>query len=85
MARKPDSIEESRPIEADEGDEYIKKPVLSKDVDIGLAYANALDGPGSYTRAEERTLRWKLDRRIIVIMWLLNTLKAIDKVTTSKH
>ncbi|PVH69127.1 MFS general substrate transporter [Cadophora sp. DSE1049] len=75
------SIQQARSQERDESD--LKKLALSKDVDIGAAYANALDGSGAYTQAEERALRWKLDRRIIVIMWLLNTLKAVDKVTTS--
>lgn len=85
-ATKENSIHSALPIEVDSNSDYPQKPpIFSKDVDIGLAYANALDGPGAYTDAEERALRWKLDRRIIVIMWLLNTLKAIDKVTTSEY
>jgi len=53
------------------------------DGDIAAAYADALDGENAYTAAEEKRLRWKLDLRLVPILWLNITLAAMDKVTTS--
>ena len=53
------------------------------DADIAAAYADKLDGENAYTRAEEKRLRWKLDLRLVPILWLNVTLSAMDKVTTS--
>ncbi|KAE8444474.1 hypothetical protein EG329_000458 [Mollisiaceae sp. DMI_Dod_QoI] len=53
------------------------------DADIAAAYADRLDGEDAYTAAEERRLRWKLDLRLVPILWLNITLAAMDKVTTS--
>jgi ACS family allantoate permease-like MFS transporter len=57
--------------------------VLGDDVDIAAAYADRLDGENAYTRKEEVRLRWKLDLRLVPILWLNTTLGAMDKVTTS--
>ncbi len=51
--------------------------------DVAAAYADALDGENAYTAAEEKRLRWKLDLRLVPILWLNVTLSAMDKVTTS--
>lgn len=53
------------------------------DADIAAAYADRLDGENSYTAREEKRLRWKLDLRLVPILWLNVTLSAMDKVTTS--
>lgn len=53
------------------------------DGDIAAAYADALEGENAYTVAEEKRLRWKLDLRLVPILWLNITLGAMDKVTTS--
>jgi hypothetical protein len=53
------------------------------DADIAAAYADKLDGENAYTSAEEKRLRWKLDLRLVPILWLNITLSAMDKVTTS--
>ena len=55
----------------------------SPDVDIAAAYADRLDGENAYTSKEEMRLRWKLDLRLVPILWLNITLSAMDKVTTS--
>lgn len=57
--------------------------VLSSDEDVAAAYANALEGEGAYTAKEEKRLRWKLDMRLVPILWFNITLSAMDKVTTS--
>lgn len=51
--------------------------------DVAAAYADALDGENAYTAAEEKRLRWKVDLRLVPILWLNVTLSAMDKVTTS--
>lgn len=53
------------------------------DADIAAAYADKLDGENAYTSAEAKRLRWKLDLRLVPILWLNITLSAMDKVTTS--
>ncbi|KAI9742370.1 MAG: hypothetical protein M1818_003903 [Claussenomyces sp. TS43310] len=53
------------------------------DEDIAAAYANQLDGEGAYSRKEEVRLRWKLDLRLVPILWFNVTLGAMDKVTTA--
>jgi ACS family allantoate permease-like MFS transporter len=53
------------------------------DADIAAAYADRLDGENAYTLQEEKRLRWKLDLRLVPILWLNVTLSAMDKVTTS--
>jgi hypothetical protein len=53
------------------------------DEDIAAAYADKLDGENAYTVQEEKRLRWKLDLRLVPILWLNITLSAMDKVTTS--
>jgi ACS family allantoate permease-like MFS transporter len=53
------------------------------DADIAAVYADRLDGENAYTAQEEKRLRWKLDLRLVPILWLNVTLSAMDKVTTS--
>jgi hypothetical protein len=53
------------------------------DAEIAATYADRLDGENAYTSQEEKRLRWKLDLRLVPILWLNVTLSAMDKVTTS--
>lgn len=53
------------------------------DGDVAAAYADKLEGEDAYTTKEENRLRWKLDMRLVPILWLNITLSAMDKVTTS--
>lgn len=53
------------------------------DVDIAAKYANQLEGENAYTRKEWLRLRWKLDLRLVPLLWFNVTLGAMDKVTTA--
>lgn len=57
--------------------------MFSSDEDIAAAYADRLDGENAFTPKEGNRLRWKLDMRLVPILWLNVTLSAMDKVTTS--
>ncbi|KAF2805001.1 putative allantoate permease [Mytilinidion resinicola] len=61
----------------------MKHGYVSNDVDIAAAYAGQLDGENAYTRKEQVRLRWKLDLRLVPLLWFNVTLGAMDKVTTS--
>lgn len=52
-------------------------------VDVAAQYANQLAGEDAYTREEEVKLRWKLDFRLVPLLWFNITLAAMDKVTTA--
>jgi hypothetical protein len=56
---------------------------VNSDEDIAAAYANRLEGEKAYTRKEETRLRWKLDLRLVPMLWFNITLGAMDKVTTA--
>ncbi|KAI1333755.1 putative allantoate permease [Xylariaceae sp. FL0016] len=52
--------------------------------DVAAAYTSYFEGADDfYTRKEEKSLRWKLDRRLIPILWFNIILGATDKVSTS--
>jgi hypothetical protein len=54
----------------------------SEELDIGAGYASKLqDCP--YTREEEVALRWRLDRRILAILFFNVILASVDKTSTS--
>ena len=55
----------------------------SKDSDVAARYANMFSGGDSYSRTEWVKLRWKLDRRLVPLLWFNITLGAMDKVTTA--
>ncbi|KAH6665077.1 putative allantoate permease [Halenospora varia] len=75
--------EKQPPNETASTQEAVKGQVYSSDEDIAAAYADRLEGENAYTRKEEKRLRWKLDMRLVPILWLNITLSAMDKVTTS--
>ncbi|KAK8044157.1 transporter [Apiospora rasikravindrae] len=53
-------------------------------VDVAAQYANHFTNGGeTYSRTEEWRLRWKLDLRLVPLLWFNVTLGAMDKVTTS--
>jgi hypothetical protein len=54
----------------------------NRDVDIAAAYADRLSGDDAYSHKEERRLRWKLDLRLVPILWMNVTLGAMDKQST---
>lgn len=56
---------------------------ISGDVDVAAGYANQLDGDNAYTSREWTRLRWKLDLRLVPLLWFNVTLGAMDKVTTA--
>jgi MFS transporter, ACS family, allantoate permease len=55
----------------------------SGDGDVAAAYANQLSGESAYTQKEWTRLRWKLDLRLVPLLWFNVTLGAMDKVTTA--
>lgn len=57
--------------------------VPSQDRDVAAAYANQFEGESAYTRKEWTRLRWKLDLRLVPLLWFNVTLGAMDKVTTA--
>ena len=50
--------------------------------DVVAKYANYFTGDDTYSAAEWHKLRWKLDLRLVPLLWFNYTLGAIDKVTT---
>ncbi len=53
-----------------------------KGLDVAAGYASYL-GDDGYSAKEERSLVWKLDFRLIPILWLNVCFAAMDKVSTS--
>ena len=43
--------------------------VATADVDVAAAYAHHLTGENAYTRKEATRLRWKLDLRLVPLLW----------------
>lgn len=52
-------------------------------VDVAAQYADQFADGNTYSRKEEVKLRWKLDLRLVPLLWFNVTLGAMDKVTTS--
>jgi hypothetical protein len=77
-------LDDKEVMQADDSKDISNGQVLNdRDVDVAAAYADKLDGEGAYTAKEEKRLRWKLDLRLVPILWFNITLVAMDKVTTS--
>ncbi|KAH8651416.1 MFS general substrate transporter [Xylariales sp. PMI_506] len=66
-------------------EEGVRKGVqsYSQDVDVAAAYTDYFTENEPYTAAEEKSLRWRLDRRLIPMLWFNIILGATDKVATS--
>jgi ACS family allantoate permease-like MFS transporter len=60
--------------EAEETHSVKLEEVLSADVDVAAAYAHHLSGENAYTRKEATRLRWKLDMRLVPLLWFNITL-----------
>lgn len=58
-------------------------PKPSAHLDIAAQYADQFTDGNTYTREEEVKLRWKIDLRLVPMLWFNVTLAAMDKVTTS--
>lgn len=61
----------------------IGKVASTGDGDVAAAYAHQLSGESAYSQKEWRRLRWKLDLRLVPLLWFNVTLGAMDKVTTA--
>ena len=55
---------------------------VGEDVDVAALLADRL-GEETFSRTEENSLRWKLDFRLVPILWLNVTFAAVDKVSTA--
>ncbi|CAG9990883.1 unnamed protein product [Clonostachys byssicola] len=55
----------------------------NSDVDVAAKYANMFTNGETYSMAEWVKLRWKLDLRLVPLLWFNVTLGAMDKVTTA--
>lgn len=55
----------------------------NSDVDVAAKYANMFTNGETYSIAEWVKLRWKLDLRLVPLLWFNVTLGAMDKVTTA--
>ncbi|KAK7943580.1 uncharacterized protein PG986_012693 [Apiospora aurea] len=52
--------------------------------DVAAQYANHFTNSGeTYSQRDERRLRWKIDLRLVPLLWFNVTLGSMDKVTTS--
>ncbi|KAK7991254.1 allantoate permease protein [Apiospora saccharicola] len=59
-------------------------PDADGDIDVAALYANHFtDGGEMYSHQDEQRLRWKLDLRLVPLLWFNVTLGAMDKVTTA--
>jgi ACS family allantoate permease-like MFS transporter len=71
-------------VDAEVGTSYpIDGKAMTGDVDIAAGYADKLEGENAYTTKEWTRLRWKLDMRLVPLLWFNVTLGAMDKVTTA--
>lgn len=53
-------------------------------IDVAAQYADHFaDSGDTYSAKEEQRLRWKLDFRLVPLLWFNVTLGAMDKVTTA--
>lgn len=52
--------------------------------DIAAAFANYFEGHDGYSNDEAKRLRWRLDIRLIPILWFNILLPAMDKVSHAK-
>lgn len=64
------------------GEGKIDGDIDSKNLDVAAAYLSSA-GDIPYTPAEERALRWRLDKRLVPLLFLNVTLGAVDKSTIS--
>ncbi|KAH7039556.1 putative allantoate permease [Microdochium trichocladiopsis] len=73
------------PISASDGDHLRarKGANVGGGADIAAALADQFSNEPDYDREEEVKLRWKLDLRLIPILWLNIVLPAMDKITPS--
>lgn len=80
------------PVDADAVHQVVSEPrdasnlkiVDERKLDVAAAFLNRFQGDDAeYTATEEKALRWRLDKRLIPILWFNITLGAVDKSTIS--
>lgn len=76
----PGNIARSSSVQA--GQAYDDPKAIAR-VDVAAQYADQFTDGNEYSRKEEMKLRWKLDLRLVPLLWFNVTLGAMDKVTTS--
>ena len=81
MADNKDVVAPTSVGDIEESSSYPIDKVASKNADIAASYANQLAGENAYTEKEWRRLRWKLDLRLVPLLWFNITSGAMDKVT----
>jgi hypothetical protein len=64
------------------GIEGLEKKIDSRDLDIGAVYADAVRQQ-PYDHKEEVAVRWRLDRRIMPILFFNVVLASVDKTSTA--
>ncbi|KAH8680748.1 putative allantoate permease [Xylariales sp. PMI_506] len=62
--------------------EVFKVNIAQGDIDVAAQYANIL-GPDGFSREEEVAVRWRLDRRIMPILFFNVILASCDKTSTA--
>lgn len=69
------------PVDAESFDQGSVKQTT--DLDVAARYAGQMTGENAFTLKENVRLRWKLDLRLVPLLWFNITLGAMDKVTTA--
>ncbi|KAK5125366.1 hypothetical protein LTR85_000475 [Meristemomyces frigidus] len=69
------------PIVDIDGTEKQAQPAAA--LDIAATYSTYFDGQEAYSHSEAKSLRWKLDLRLMPFLWFNIILGATDKVSTS--
>lgn len=67
--------------DVDERNKQHETSIRNGDVDVAAELAEMFEGGEGYTRKEVVRLRWKLDFRLIPILWFNVLLPAMDKVS----
>lgn len=83
MSDKDQSIGAAAPTAGDNSSIDMGKVAIVTDGDVAAQYANVFTDGETYSRQEERRLRWKLDLLLVPLLWFNITLGAMDKVTTA--
>lgn len=81
--QKADDISHSAPPYAPSvGEADHLKGTIVADLDVAAQYADVL-GPDGYTKSEERSVRWRVDRRVMPILCFNVILASVDKTSTA--
>lgn len=78
----PKDMEEVSSVAAGKSD-HVGLPSHEATNDEAAKYADMFNNGETYSRSEWVKLRWKLDLRLVPLLWFNITLGAMDKITTS--